>query len=154
MSSVSDTTTSQRLHRPPAIRWTSWPIRDEPPQAILAASAAALAMLTAYAATDRAHLGLLAVGVVLASMWRSLLPSTFELSGEGVDHKVLGRIRRVPWAEIRRYERRGSGLLLLPHADRSALDAFAGLYLPWAGRRDEILAQVEYYLDRSASSSS
>jgi hypothetical protein len=45
-------------------------------------------------------------------------------------------------------------LLLLPHADRSALDAFAGLYLPWAGRRDEILAQVEYYLDRSTSSSS
>lgn len=151
MSSLSDRTTGDRLRRPPpAVRWQSWPVRDEPLQALLAASAALVAAAAAYWVVGRAHLALLAAAMVAASMWRSLVPTTFELSSEGIDYAVLWQVRRIPWSEVRRYEIRDSGILLLPYSDRSALDSFGGIYLPWGDQRSEILAQVTYYLDRSA----
>lgn len=98
--------------------------------------------------TGRIHLALLAAAVLAASLWRFFLPVTFELNADGVNQYFFGRHRSIIWKEIRRYELRPAGVLLSPFSDSCPMDAFRGLFLPWGDRRDEVLGQIRYYLDR------
>ena len=93
------------------------------------------------------YLGLAALAALAVALWRFFLPVVFELSEKGVDQRLLGRQRRIPWEAIGRHEVRSAGVLLLPHDDRSAMAPMRGLYLPWASRRDEVLAHVRHYLE-------
>ena len=105
----------------------------------------------ALSVTAETHLALLAVAALSVALWRFFLPTSFELNAEGVSQWLFGRRRRIPWRDIRRYQVCSSGVLLLPRADACPLDAYRGLYLPWAKHRPEVLAHVHYYLDRSAA---
>ena len=96
--------------------------------------------------TGRTHLAILATAALAVSSWRCLLPTSFELNPDGVHRRVLGRHRQIPWEQIRRWEMCPRGVLLLPWADRWAMDAFGALYLPWGTRRQEVLAQLHFYL--------
>ncbi|MHC4178687.1 MAG: hypothetical protein ACYSWU_14345 [Planctomycetota bacterium] len=133
---------------PPPIRWRSWPVRDDTGRGLLLViglliTAAAVGWLSA-----QVYLGLAALAALLMALWRFFLPVVFELSGEGVDQRLFGRQRRIPWQAIRRWEVRSAGVLMLPHEDRSAMAPFRGLYLPWTTHRDEVLAHVRHYLQR------
>jgi hypothetical protein len=96
--------------------------------------------------SGEAYLGLAALAALVVALWRFFLPVVFELSGKGVDQRLFGRQRRIPWRAIRRWEVRSAGVLLLPDEDRSAMAPFRSLYLPWATCRDEVLAHVHHYL--------
>jgi len=133
---------------PPALSWRCWPIREHPMGTLIVLAGLAAAALGVRWLTDQTHLALLAVGALALALRRFFLPVVFELNPEGVQQWLFGRHRRIPWTVIRRYEVCPAGVLLLPFADRSAMDAFRGLYLPWGSHRDEILFQVRYYLDR------
>jgi hypothetical protein len=100
--------------------------------------------------TGRSYLGAFALTALALSLWRFFLPVLFELNAGGVHQRILGRRRHVPWKSIHRCEIFADGVLLLPMADRCALDALRGLYLPWGGHRDEVLANVRYYLPVNA----
>jgi len=133
---------------PPSVQWRSWPLRDGVLGATVVVGALAGAGVSVWSLTAKVHLALLAAAVLAIALWRFFLPVWFELNSEGVSQFVFGRRRRVPWRGIRRYEVCASGVLLLPHADPCPLDACRGLYLPWGENRQEVLAQVRYYLDR------
>lgn len=96
--------------------------------------------------TGQTHLGVLAVAALGLAMRRFFVPALFELNTGGVSQRVLGRHRRVPWAEIRCYEVHSTGVLLLAQADPAPIDVFRGLYLPWGKHRERVLAQVGFYL--------
>lgn len=117
-----------------------------------AAGTAALAGagMLIYWQTDRLHLAVMAVLILAGTAWRFFIPVTFELNAEGVHQWVWGRHRRIPWSEIRRHEIFSSGVLLLPYEQGAPVDVMHGLFLPWGMRRDEILAQLRYYLDPPA----
>jgi len=98
--------------------------------------------------SGRAYLAALATLALLAALRRFFLPVVFELGSEGVDQHLFGRKHRIPWHSIHRYEICSAGVLLLPHADASAMAPFRGLYLPWTTHRDRVLAHVRHYLDQ------
>lgn len=104
-----------------------------------------------YWQTDRVYLAIGAALVLAVSAWRFFVPVTFELNAEGVHQWILGRHRRIPWSEIRDHQIFSSGVLLLPYEQASPIDVMHGLFLPWGLRRDEILAQLRYYLDPPVS---
>lgn len=133
---------------PPSVQWRSWPLRDSVWGATGVVGSLAGAGVGVWSLTAKTHLALLAVAVLAIALWRFFLPVWFELNSEGVSQFVFGRRRRVPWKGVRHYEVCPSGVLLLPHADPCPLDACRGLYLPWGKNRQEVLAQVRYYLDR------
>ena len=139
---------SEATGPPPSVQWRSWPLRDSVLAATIVLAALAGAGVGVWSLTGKTHLALLAVAVLAIALWRFFLPVSFELNSEGVSQFVFGRRRRVPWRGIRRYEVCSSGVLLLPHADPCPLDACRGLYLPWGKNRQEVLAQVRYYLER------
>jgi hypothetical protein len=138
---------SQRPDPPVPIQWRSWPIREGAFRALLVFLGLVAAWVLVRWITGQTHLASLAMAALGLSLWRFFVPVTFELNAKGVDQSLLGRHRQIPWAAIGRYEVCRSGVLLLPQADRCPIDVFRGLYLPWGGRREEVLAHVRYHLD-------
>lgn len=80
------------------------------------------------------------------TLWRTWLPVQYELNISGITQSVLGLERRIAWTAIRTHQVRDDGVLLLPDESATALSPLRGLYLHWGGRRDEVLAQLNYYL--------
>ncbi len=97
--------------------------------------------------SGQTYLALMAVIALAVALWRFFLPVEFELNERGIDQRVFGRRRHVPWQAVQRYEVCSSGVLLLPDEDRSPMAPFRGLYLPWSDRRSEVLALVGHYLE-------
>jgi hypothetical protein len=136
---------------PPLVRWRSWPLRDNFLVGALGVMGLVAAAAVVYWETGRLHLAIGAGAVLAVSAWRFFLPVTFELNADGVHQWVWGRHRRISWSEIRRHQILSSGVLLLPHEQSSPIDVLHGLFLPWGLRREEILAQLRYYLDQPVS---
>lgn len=151
MSSPALAPSSPRLRpAPPAVRWRSWPLVETPWRAF-----AALIVLVAIAVatrwvTGQPHLAGLAVSAIILAGWRFYVPIWYELDLEGVHQTVFRRRRVIPWTAIRSCEMAAAGVLLLPNADAVPLDAWIGLYLPWSGRREEVLANLIYYLGKQS----
>lgn len=132
---------------PEALRWRCWPLCESSVRAFWALFCLSGVGLLAYWLTGQVYLALLALAALMASLWRFFLPVVFELNEKGIHQRILGRHRCIPWHAIRRYEVCAAGLLLLPDDDPSLIAYFGGIYLPWAGYRDEVLAVVAYYLN-------
>ena len=133
---------------PPAMRWRNWPLRDNVLAGLGVLAALSAAGLGVRWVTEQTHLAWLAVALLALALWRFFLPASFELNADGVSQWRFRRCRRISWNAVRRYEICSAGVLLLPHADRCPMDPLRGLYVPWGSRRDEVLAQIRYYLDR------
>ena len=131
---------------PPSARWRSWPLYESLSTATMVLAGLLAAGTGIGWITGQTRLALLAAAVLVIPLWRSFLPTLFELNTDGVNQWLFGRHRRIPWEAIRRYEVCSAGVLLLPCADRCPMDAYRGLYLPWGAHRDEVLAHVRYYL--------
>ena len=146
-SATTPTSTTWTDEPPPLVRWRRWPLRDNFLVGAIGTIALVAAGALVYWQTGRLHLAI-GAGLVLAiSAWRFFLPVTFELNAEGVHQWVWGRHRRIPWSEIRGHQILSSGVLLLPYDHGAPMDVMHGLFLPWGSRRDEIMAQLRYYLD-------
>lgn len=131
---------------PEEVTLVVWPVRQEPIGSLLALTiAGGVSWLVTYS-TGRPWLGWAAAGVLAITLWRTLLPVTFEIGVSGVTQIIFGRRRRISWPAIRGYEVRGNGVLLVPDAEITPLSPLRGLYIPWLDQRDRVLAAVEYYL--------
>ena len=152
MSFASDEFDLAESHGPPpAVQWRSWPLGESLPGAVLVAAALLGGGAAVRWVTGQTHLALVAAALLAVALWRFFLPVWYELNAEGVSQWVLGRPRRIPWRNVRRYEVCSSGVLLLPRADACPLDVCRGLYLPWGKHRQEVLAHVHYYVDRPSA---
>ncbi len=134
------------LDPPPSVRWRIWPLLDRPGRGVAVLSAMAFAGLVAQWATGRPQLGLLVSVVLVTSVWRFFLPTSFELDRNGIDQRRFGHRRRIPWKAIRRLERCAAGVLILHHADDCPMDRLRGLFLPWGEKRREVLAHIDFNL--------
>ena len=134
------------LDPPPSVRWRVWPLLEQPSWGACIVAAITFTGLITHWATDRPQLGLLVSFALMAAIWRFFLPTSFELDRHGLDQRRFGHHRRVPWKAIRRHERCEAGVLLLPRTDDCPLDRLRGLFLPWAEKRDEVLAQIDFHL--------
>ena len=130
---------------PAAIRWQSWPLREHPLRtALVALGLLAVGVVVGWL-TGRAHLAVLAVAALAVSAWRLFVPVVFELGEAGIDRRILGRRRHIPWEAIHRHEVGPDGLLLLADEDRSPLCHLRALYVPWGAHAAEVLAQLRHY---------
>ncbi len=148
MADLSEQPPTTQSEPPPPIRWRSWPVRDDALQGLAVVTGLLLVAAVVGGVSGKVYLGLLALAALVVALWRFFLPVRFGLDGEGISQRIFGRQRRIPWEAIRHHEVRWAGVLLLPREDRSAMAPFRGLYVPWTAHRDEVLAHVDYYLDR------
>jgi hypothetical protein len=96
--------------------------------------------------TGRTHLAVLAILVLALSLWQFFVPAGYEMDVRGVERRLFGRRRRIPWAAIRRYMIGRGGVTIVRHGDGRPTDALLATHLPWGNRREEVLGQIRYYL--------
>ena len=113
----------------------------------------AVAFVVQYT-SGQTYLAVAALTTLALALWRFFVPVVYELSADGVDQWVFGRLLRLPWHAITRCEIRESGVLLTFRRDPSPLAAMRGLFLPFNGNRDGVVAQVRYYFQNQETGSS
>jgi hypothetical protein len=124
-----------------------WPLKERPVESLLLlAAAAGLSCFAGWWTRQPLVAGGVAAALAV-TLWRTWLPVTFEIGLSGIKQTVLGRSRRISWSAIRSYEIQPNGVLLSPDAQLVPLSALRGLYLPWQGQREKVLAHVEYFLE-------
>ncbi|HEX5102729.1 MAG TPA: hypothetical protein VFV87_02900 [Pirellulaceae bacterium] len=132
---------------PEEVSFTDWPLRQRPGGSLLAlALAGGVSWLVGWAA-GRWEVGAIAAAALAFTLWQIWLPVRYEIDGRGIAQLYFGRWRRrIPWSAIRQYEVRSDGVLLVPDAAVTPLSPLRGLYLHWGAHREEVLANLEYYV--------
>ncbi|GIW73249.1 MAG: hypothetical protein KatS3mg102_2791 [Planctomycetota bacterium] len=130
---------------PPALAWTSWPVRDDWPRSlVLVAIVLGLAVAVGWSFAS-AGWGAFAALVLLGALGRYFVPATYRLDAQGLTVRTLGQKRHRRWSEIRAYYPHHDGVFLSPFARPSPLDPFRGLYLRYRSPADR--AAVERFLE-------
>jgi hypothetical protein len=135
---------------PEEVTLVVWPLRQRPVESVLLLAVAAGVSCFVGWWTRQPLVGGGVAAAMAIVLWRTWLPVTFEVGISGIKQTVLGRGRRISWSAIRSHEIQADGVLFSPDAQLIPLSPLRGLYLPWLGERDKVLAHIEYYLQPPA----
>jgi len=131
---------------PTVLRWRRWPLADHPRWSwIVPLGVTAIGGLAIYLSGSWL-MGLLAAVVVALSLWQFWLAVTFQVDAHGLQRRVLGRTRVVPWSAVRAYQPRTTGIVLFQRPDPMPIDALRSIFLPYADDKDETLSAVRQHL--------
>jgi len=86
--------------------------------------------------------------LILLTVWYIFLPVRLEINSSGIIIRtVLGRKRNIRWGDIRAYQIRHNGLLLLTQQERFPLDPFCAFFLPVPkGLMTEVLYRFRVFI--------
>lgn len=131
--------------------WRVHPARQQPGRAILGLVIIFIAAYAIAGWVERAEwqlpIGLGSAFVLLLSVNRFFLPSTFSLDEEGITAQYPLRRQRVRWTEIRRFLAGPRGGLLSRRARASTFDVLSGVQLFFNEHRDEQVATIRGRID-------
>lgn len=126
-----------------------WLIGDQKWNALFLIAALITVVFAVSHLTHSLISGFLCFCVLLPTVWCIFLPVHFEINSEGIVRAVLGRKRFIAWEDIRCYQIRRKGILLLPQNDRFFLESFRGYYLPIpSSLTTEVLYRFRVFVDR------
>lgn len=131
------------------IRWQYRPLVDAPWLVGVLVLTAILVRLVILYETQRELDAAFAGTLVLVAGWRSWMPTKFELGPVGFRIDTFLRRKRIAWRDIERIEVGRAGVFLMPPG--SSWGWWRGLYIPWLGRRDDLLAAIRQYGQRLLS---
>jgi hypothetical protein len=126
------------------VSWRSWPLGEGGAQFWLLLVLLVVVAGSIGLVTGSSRLALSACVLVCLAAWRFFVPVVFELNAMGISQQILGFRRRIAWRSIDRFEVCSQGIFL--SLAEASFSSFRGLYIPWEGHREEVLAMVEYYL--------
>jgi hypothetical protein len=88
---------------------------------------------------------------LLLTLWYVFVPIHFELNSAGIVYSSFARKRFIAWDNIRVYQIRPNGVLLLPRTHRFFLESFRGFYLPVPPSLiPEVLYRLRIFVDKVA----
>jgi len=93
-------------------------------------------------------LTIVATLVLLGALTSFYLPTTYQVGAEGVAWKRLTGGKKLEWERVRSVADEKEGLFLSPFPVKSRMENFRGIYLPYRGNREEVLAVVGYYVPK------
>lgn len=123
------------------LSWTVHLARAHPTRSALSLVLCALACSAGYAAIGPAGALVTAI-VLLGSLADFLFPVRYVLTENGASCKMLFKAAEIQWTAVKRCYVDDLGLKISPLGRRSRLEAFRGVYLRFAGNRDEVIAAV------------
>jgi hypothetical protein len=83
----------------------------------------------------------------LLTVWYIFLPVRLEINSSGIVRSTLGRKWFIRWSDIRAYQIRHNGLLLLTQQERFLLDPFCAFFLPVPkGLMTEVLYRFRLFI--------
>ena len=148
MSSTSTRTLSASPGGVTMLRWRSWPVRDNPRQALGVALLLVAVGMFVYVLTEQATIAAVAVAALVAAMWQFFVPARFEIDSDGIWRNLFGWYTCFAWQDICRYEVDDDGVVLRADDDPSPLAYLRSVAVPWRGHRAELLAALHARLDK------
>jgi hypothetical protein len=134
------------------LRWTTQPAKQRPLAAVLVTVFLLVTGMLVYYATMSRIFGGLALLVLFLSLAKFYLPTTFTLTDRSVSIKTTTQTVRKGWEQYRSFYPDKNGVQLSPFAEPSRLENFRGMYLIFAGNREEVLRVVDEQIKAHASS--
>lgn len=128
------------------LQFSHWPLRDDGLLGWLYAAVCLVAPVLVWSLTRSPWVAAVVFAVLNLSAWRLWLPVHYDLGPKGIQQTVLGRTRRLHWNQIGRYDARQRGVVLYARNDTGPLSPLSAVYLRWGGRREALLALLEFYL--------
>jgi hypothetical protein len=125
-----------------SLTWTLHLAREHPAKLALCLGAGAFAAAAGFMALG--SLGAAAVSaVMLGATADFLFPVRFELTPDGAVCKTLLKRSRIAWNQVSRCYLDNDGVKLSPLDRVSRLEAFRGVYLRFAGNRDQVIEAIK-----------
>ena len=138
-----------------SLRWTSWPIFDERPEAWLMTIFAIAVGVGTGVISHSLITGIFALVLLTVTLSRLWLPVSYEVGTLGIIEVVWKRRRCLAWRQIAGYRVFKNGVLIFHALDENAGSGLFGMYIPTTGHRDAILSVLKRYvggeLGRSAT---
>jgi hypothetical protein len=88
---------------------------------------------------------LVGLGLVLGSTSEFLLPIHYRLSETGARARWGLSVSEIAWKDVKQTRSDALGIKISPLSGKSRLEAFRGVYLRFAGNRQEVEAAVRYW---------
>jgi hypothetical protein len=149
MSDTPITSTSRSGTEEP-LYYTAWMIADQKWSVAVLLALVGLICFTVWQAGSSIlgiSIGLL---LLLLTIWYVFVPVHFELNTDGIIRDVFGHKWFIAWEDIRGYQIRHSGLLLLSQNSRFLLESFISFYLPVpSALMPEVLYRFRVFVDQS-----
>ncbi len=111
------------------IKWTVHPAKEEPGKASFTIIVILLTSFASYIYMDSLYFSIVAIILLAGGLRKFLFPTTFILSPEGVEIKLLGTSRRQEWSYFKRVIRYENGISLSPFEKPRWLESFRSWYL-------------------------
>jgi hypothetical protein len=126
----------------PLLAWTTHPAKGRPLITTLVIVFLIVLVVTVYLLTYSVVFCVIAAIVLYGSLTQYFTSTTFELTETKVRIKyVVNKIEK-EWSQYRSYYVDKNGVLLSPFAGPSRLENFRGLYVRFAGNKDQVMEIV------------
>ncbi len=125
------------------LQWTTHPAADRPVVTILVSLLLMALVFIVYLLTFSAIFTIGAAVILWGSLTQYFLKTSFAFTEQQVRVKyVINKIEK-SWSQYRSYYIDRNGILLSPFVRPSRLENFRGLYVRFAGNRDEVVRIVK-----------
>jgi hypothetical protein len=137
---------TQGTEMDPSVSWIVWPLSQS-----FWRSAAVILFLIVVVWTISSWLGItwafLSSLILLGSLASFFFPTHYRLSPESVSVRGLLSRKKRNWSGLKKHYVGQKGVHLSPYPRPSRLESFRGLYLPFDGKREEILNFIGEKMD-------
>jgi len=132
------------------LEWRCHPVRRKPLVSIAVSIFVIIVAMAVFYSTYSRAFTVLALVVMLASLAKFYFPTIYKLTDKTVTVKTTTTTITKEWSQYRSLYPDKNGILLSPFAEPSRLENFRGLYLMFAGNRDEVIAFARAHIGRTS----
>ncbi|GIV21392.1 MAG: hypothetical protein KatS3mg023_3143 [Armatimonadota bacterium] len=132
------------------LRWRVHLLREQPQKAWLAGAIMLLASALVGVAFRSAGMGLLALLLLWLATRDYWLPVHYAVDEQGARVRYLGAGFDIAWERVKYVTVTPDGVKLSPLPPRSRLEPFRGVYLRFAGNRDQVLEAIAFWRESTA----
>ncbi len=132
--------------RAPLARPLEWRVhlaREKPGRIPVLAGIFLLTAALAYALFQNLLIAGAAVMILATSTAEFLFPIRYRLDADAAELRNGISLRRIEWSQVRAVHALSDGAKLSPLGHPSRLEAYRGLFLRFAGNREEVLAAID-----------
>ena len=121
------------------LKWIDHPLRKSRKNLLIVIFFLILAPAVVFFSTKSLFFLLLSIIFLLGSLSTFFLPTTYELSEDGLKVKFFFNTRQAEWGKYRSFYVDKNGVLLSPFEKPSRLENFRGIYLRFNQNKDEVI---------------
>lgn len=125
------------------LKWQSHPAKARPIAAVLVSIFLIICVVIVYDLTQSPLFAAIGALILWGSLSQFYLSTEFEFSEKKVRVRYLVNKIEKEWTQYRSYYEDKNGVLLSPFVRQSRLETFRGIYIRFAGNRDEVMDVVK-----------